>query len=124
MPLFLLHLTPSGTFWVFDGNGADGISFNYGPRTTSGGDERGMVGSVLTVSFIEFGSDRVELKYDGTLIQTSAFTSTSNAYRCVVVNVNSAFLVTVSIGGTNLIRTVLPATYLSDKANWKFGFAG
>ena len=39
---------------VFDGNGADGTSFNYGPMTTAGGDEGGMVGAVLTVSFIEF----------------------------------------------------------------------
>ena len=118
--------TAQWDYRVFDGNGADGISFNYGPMTSAGGDEKGMVGAFLTVSFIEFEwqGQRVELKYDGTLIQTSAFTLTGSAYRHVVVNVDSSFSVFVSIGGINAISTVLPSTYLSDKANWKFGFAG
>jgi surface protein len=111
---------------VFDGNGADGTSFNYGPMTNSSGDEKGMADAVLVVSFIEYQGERVELKYDGSLIQTSPFNLTGNAYRQVAVNLSPSSIVTVSVGGRNVLSSSLANTdySLRDKTGWRFGFAG
>ena len=108
---------------VFVGNGADGTSFNYGPMTNSSGDEKGMADAVLVVSFIEYQGERVELKYDGSLIQTSPFTLTGNAYRQVAVNLSPSSIVTVSVGGINVISSSLANTdySLRDKTGWRFG---
>jgi len=121
--------TPFNAQWdyrVFDGSGADGTSFNYGPMTTVGGDEKGMVEAALTVSFIEFQGERVELRYNGNIINSTAFTLTGNMYRRVVVNIDSVNFVTVSVGGSNVISTSLANTdySLRDKTGWRFGFAG
>jgi hypothetical protein len=111
---------------VFDGSGADGISFNYGPMTSADGGEWGMVRAVLTVSLIEYQGERVELRYNGNIINSTAFTLTGNMYRRVVVNIDSVNFVTVSVGGSNVISTSLANTdySLRDKTGWRFGFAG
>jgi hypothetical protein len=122
--------TPFNAQWdyrVFDGSGADGISFNYGPMTSADGGEWGMVGAGLTVSFIEWQPyERVELRYNGNIINSAAFTLTGNMYRHVVVNIDSVNFVTVSLGGSNVISTSLANTdySLRDKTGWRFGFAG
>ena len=111
---------------VFDGNGADGTSFNYGPMTSADGGEWGMAGAVLTVSFIEYQGERVELRYNGNIINSAAFTLTGNMYRRVVVNIDSVNFFTLSVGGSNVISTSLANTdySLRDKTGWRFGFAG
>jgi hypothetical protein len=125
---FALTPTSFNAQWdyrVSDGSGADGTSFNYGPMTTAAGGEWGMDGAVLTVSFIEFNDDRVELKYNGNVISSAAFTLTGNAYRRVNVNIDSVNSVFVSVGGSNVISTSLANTdySLRNKTGWRFGFA-
>jgi len=112
---------------VFDGSGADGISFNYGPMTYADGGEWGMVGAVLTVSLIEYQGERVELRYNGDIIRTTAFDLTGDEYRRVVVNLSLSGIVTVSVGEAVVISTssLADTDYSSqDKTGWRFGFAG
>jgi hypothetical protein len=101
--------------------------------TSADGGEWGMVGAVLTVSFIEFiwqgdgrVEERVELRYNVNIINSVAFTLTGNMYRRVVVNIDSVNFVTVSVGGSNVISASLADTDYSsqDKTGWRFGFAG
>jgi fibronectin-binding autotransporter adhesin len=110
---------------VADGSGADGTSFNYGAIGSAPGDESGMPGASLVIALIEYGSQRVEAKLNGALLQTGYIGLIGAAYKPVVVDVSASNQLTVTIGGTVVINTNLGASYASvDKSTWKFGFAG
>jgi hypothetical protein len=107
-----------------DGSGADGTSFNYGPMTSASGGEHGMTGAALVVSFVEWGTDRLELRYNGTTITSVPFALSATAYRHIQVKV-AKFDATVLVDGVVVISASLSDTSYAttDKTGWRFGFA-
>ncbi|MFZ9822510.1 MAG: tandem-95 repeat protein [Gemmataceae bacterium] len=111
---------------VADGNGADGTSFNYGVINGLGNlYENGITNTGLVVSFIEFGTQRVEVRFNGTLLHTAYVTLIGSNYRQIIINVDGSNRLSVSVGGVAVVNNLdLGATYGSaDKSGWQFGFA-
>ncbi|MFM7099150.1 MAG: tandem-95 repeat protein, partial [Gemmataceae bacterium] len=111
---------------VADGSGADGTSFNYGPINGLGNlYEYGITNSGLVVSFIEYGSQRVEVKFNGALLQSSNFTLLNPNYQRIIVNVDGSNKFSLSIGGVPVVSNLdLGSAYgNANKASWQFGFA-
>jgi VCBS repeat-containing protein len=111
---------------VADGSGADGTSFNYGPINGLGNlYEYGITNSGLVVSFIEYGSQRVEVKFNGALLQSSNFTLLNPNYQRIIVNVDGSNKLSLSIGGVPVVSNLdLGSAYgNANKASWQFGFA-
>ncbi len=120
-------------YYVLSSDGADGLSFNYGPIAnvdsySLGASEYGLNGAVLVVSFIEWGSDRVELRYNGTLIKSVPVALGNPNLRRIQVDIRRYSVVIVSINGVKVLTT----SDLGDLANtdyttiskfgWRFGF--
>lgn len=116
--------TATFDYRVADGTGADGMSFNYGTLTTGGYFEYG-ISSGLVLRFIEYGSSRVEVVYNGTSIISVPFTLINTNYRTCVITVSPDNKISLSIGGANVFTNVsLPATYATaNKSAWQFAFA-
>ncbi|NBR07224.1 MAG: tandem-95 repeat protein, partial [Planctomycetes bacterium] len=110
---------------VADGNGADGTSFNYGVIDSPNGGEWGMTNTGLVVSLIEYGTQRVEIKLNGTVLQTAYVTLIGPNYKQIIINVDGSNRLSVSVGGVVVINNLdLGANYgNADKSSWKFGFA-
>ncbi|MCY2941407.1 MAG: tandem-95 repeat protein, partial [Planctomycetota bacterium] len=110
---------------VADGSGADGTSFNYGVIGSPSGDESGMTNTGLVVSLIEYGTQRVQIKLNGTVLQTANVTLIGSNYQRIVVNIDGSNKLSVSVGGVAVVSNLdLGATYgNADKSTWKFGFA-
>jgi hypothetical protein len=90
-------------------------------------DEFGMSGAVLVVSLIEWQGERVELRYNGSLLRTFSLapsTLVGASFKRVVVNVSSAGSINISIGGSLVISNVVLSEYGTvTKIGWRFGFA-
>ncbi|MEI7773194.1 MAG: autotransporter-associated beta strand repeat-containing protein, partial [Verrucomicrobiota bacterium] len=110
---------------VADGNGADGTSFNYGLIGYPHGDESGMTNTGLVVSLVEYGEQRVSVSLNGNMLQTVNVTLTGNEYKKVVLNIDDANQLSLSVGGVVLMSNVdLGSDYgTTDKSAWQFGFA-
>jgi hypothetical protein len=108
---------------AYDGNGADGTSFNYGyfgsgfPSVYEHG-----LGSGLVVKFIEYARSRIEVVYNGNELASVPFSLMDPNYRTVVIQVDDLRRISVSIGGTPVVSNVaLPEAYaMEDKSNWQF----
>ena len=125
---------------VYDGTGADGVSFNYGQLTRSPGipeygtffpeygiispEAGGTTDTGLAVSFIEWEGQRVLVRAYNTTLATIPFDLMSPDYRKVRISVDDAGLVSVSIGGQPVVSQLdLGDTYrLANKTSWQFGF--
>ncbi|MFN6054279.1 MAG: tandem-95 repeat protein, partial [Planctomycetia bacterium] len=79
----------------------------------------------MVVSFIEWGTQRVEIKINGTVLQTAYVTLIGSNYRQIIINVDGSNRLSVSVGGVAVVNNLdLGATYGSaDKSGWQFGFA-
>ncbi|MCX8512463.1 MAG: autotransporter-associated beta strand repeat-containing protein, partial [Chthoniobacteraceae bacterium] len=110
---------------VADGNGADGTSFNYGLIDGPGGTEWGMTNTGLVVSLVEYGEQRVSVSLNGNMLQTANVTLIGNEYKKVVINIDDANQLSLSVGGVVLMSNVdLGSAYgTTDKSAWQFGFA-
>ncbi|NBV33391.1 MAG: hypothetical protein EBR81_06285, partial [Proteobacteria bacterium] len=110
---------------VADGNGADGTSFNYGLIDGPGGTESGMTNTGLVVSLVEYGEQRVSVSLNGNMLQTANVTLIGNEYKKVVINIDDANQLSLSVGGVVLMSNVdLGSAYgTTDKSAWQFGFA-
>ena len=111
---------------VADGNGADGTSFNYGVMSVppTGYYENGVT-SGLVVSLIEWGTDRMVIKYNGVQLSVVNLTLIGPSYRQFVVKIDALSRLSVSVSGQTIVSDIsLGAAYASaDKSAWKFGFA-
>lgn len=118
-------------FRIFDGDGADGFSFNYADMSAGpvNAGENGF-GSGLTVSFVTYsgaGGPFVRVSYGGTVISGNYSTGLRDGnFRQCVITVNNSNQLSVSIAGTAVITNLaLPGGFQSaDKTNWQFSFAG
>ncbi len=83
-----------------------------------------MTGAALVVSFVEWGTDRLELRYNGTTITSVPFALSATAYRHIQVKV-AKFDATVLVDGVVVISASLSDTSYAttDKTGWRFGFA-
>jgi len=125
---------------VFDGTGADGVSFNYGLLTRSlvapeygtytpengiiSREVGGTTDTGLAVSFIEWGWQRVVVRAYNTTLATIPFVLMSPDYRKVRISVDDAGKLSVSIGGQSVVSQVdLGQLYRqANKTSWQFGF--
>ena len=119
-------------FRIFDGSGADGLSFNYAPNYAGSevySNAENGIGSGLTVSFVTFpdaGGPSVRVRYNGVNVGAAvSVTLRNNLYRQCVVTVNNNNQITVSVAGVIVINNLdLPSAFkTTDKTNWQFAFA-
>lgn len=105
----------------------DGTSFNFGPMTDSASmDEFGMSGAILVVSLVEWQGERLELRYNGSLLQRVSLPSLSlvgDSLKCVVVDVSSTGSIRISVNGNVWISDNLAGYGTVAKTGWRFGFA-
>ena len=113
---------------IFDGGGADGLSFNYGGdvSTTSAGNGESGEGSGLRVSFKTYTSPQILVYYNNTIIWQNtlgAYALRNASYRNVQLSVNEAGYLNLSIAGTQLISSLNlgSAGYTAqNKSGWVF----
>jgi len=112
---------------AYGGTGADGTSFNFGPMTDSASmDEFGMSGAILVVSLVEWQGERLELRYNGSLLQRVYLPSLSlvgDSLKRVVVDVSSTGSISISVNGNVWISNNLAGYGTAAKTGWRFGFA-
>ncbi len=125
-----LASNPLGFYTTFDyrcadGSGADGTSFNYGALANLSSAYEAGTSVGLAIRFIEFAGSRIEVVYNGTVINSTPFALVNTSYRTVNVSVTASGQVSVSVAGTTVISNAqLPAAYLTDnKSSWQYFFA-
>ncbi|NDC35842.1 MAG: hypothetical protein EBZ51_10820, partial [Synechococcaceae bacterium WB9_2_112] len=112
----------------WDGSGADGTSFNYGPISTAPGGypyyEYGITPTGLTIALLEYGTDRIAVKFNDTTLQTTNVTLEGPSYRTFAIAVDATNRLSVFINDQPVISNVdLGSSYATaDKSLWKFGF--
>ncbi|MEY4691293.1 MAG: hypothetical protein RIT19_1618, partial [Verrucomicrobiota bacterium] len=135
--------------YISDLNGADGFSFNYGvPSVQNGrietgnssfiGFENGIISDGFSVSFKQYNSDRMEVRYfqNGQVVQGQSwlnlpvgnfenFDNVSGSTRVgerVKVQITQSGDLSVTVGGNSVLSTTLTSYQAAVKDNWKFGF--
>jgi sugar lactone lactonase YvrE len=117
---------------IWDGGGADGMSFNYGIIDNINGGVGGMCNTMgLSISMPTWsgnGGQRLIIKYKGVQIGSTinSVALRNSNYIPVNVTVDASFRLTVSINGIvylNNYDLFANTTYASDsKTNWQFAF--
>jgi hypothetical protein len=117
--------TASFDLRIADGNGADGMSFNYGVVAPGGNYENGIISSGLAIGFIEFAGSRVVINYNGAQLTSAGFSLINTSYRTCNISINGNGQLTLSIGGTPVFTNYqLPAAYnTANKSAWRYAFA-
>jgi sugar lactone lactonase YvrE len=119
---------------VWDGNNADGFSFNYGQIDNASGAEGGMMNTNtpgLSVCFPTWNTANIVVKYKNNVLTTVPNTGSggnrASFFTPVEVSVNAQYQLTVKWNGTTYINNydlVANSTYETDaKTNWQFGWA-
>ena len=119
---------------VWDGNNADGFSFNYGQIDNVWGAEGGMMNTNtpgLSVGFPTWNTNNIVVKYKNNVLTTVANTGSggnrASFFTPVEVSVNAQYQLTVKWNGTTYINNydlVANSTYETDaKTTWQFGWA-
>ena len=108
------------------GTGADGTSFNYGvPNSLSNisNAELTILSSGLSIGFVEYQSERVEIRYNGTLLGTVFTPIESISGRTVEVLVDHSGKLTLWMDGKAITTVDLGSAYTNTVKNtWQFGF--
>ena len=124
---------PNAFYAKFDlkatgGNGADGTSFNYGVpdslvNVSNYAELTILSNTGLSIGFVEYQNQRVEIRYNGTLLGT-VFTPIESANgRNVEVLVDHTGKLTLWMDGKAITTVDLGSAYTSAaKNNWQFGF--
>ncbi len=121
----ILGFTASFSLSIFNGNGADGASFNFGNLPAASFGEDGS-GSGLIIRFDTFdngGTDyanQIEIVYAGTHVAASSQVSLRNLGPQVVVSMSAGAL-TLSYNGTTYFSN-LSIPGWSPASGWTFGF--
>ena len=107
-----------------DGSGADGTSFNFGKIVPEGYYEYGIANTGLVVSFLEYGNDRIAVKYNNKVINTTDIALEGTSYRQFAIAVDNANKLSLSIDGKVALKDIdLGSDYANaDKSGWQFGF--
>jgi hypothetical protein len=122
---------PNGFYAKFDllatgGSGADGTSFNYGVPATYANvtnSELSILSSGLSIGFVEYQDDRVEIRYNGTLLGTVFTPIESISGRTVEVLVDHSGKLTLWMDGKAITTVDLGSAYTNTVKNtWQFGF--
>jgi hypothetical protein len=119
---------------VWDGNNADGFSFNYGQIDNVWGAEGGMMNNNtpgLSVGFPTWNTNNIVVKYKNNVLITVPNTGSggnrASFFTPVEVSVNAQYQLTVKWNGTTYISNydlVTNSTYETDaKTTWQFGWA-
>ena len=127
--------TASFDYRMFGGNGADGVSLNYGSNigNNQGGGEEGE-GTGLILKFDSYDNtsnttaSQIRIFYGGVQIFSNTLNSfdlRNSLYRNVLLSVDGNGLLSLKIAATTIVSGLsLPAGYLSsNKSNWKFKFS-
>ncbi len=114
-------------FRIWDGGGADGLSFNYGSLPVLAGYgpyENGVTSTGLVVTLRTY-SGTMEIKYNGSVLASKGFAARSSGFRRMAVHVDASDVVTVSVDGLQELSADLTSYGYPgvDKSGWAFGFA-
>ncbi len=118
---------------VWDGNNADGFSFNYGQIDNVWGAEAGMMNTNtpgLSVGFPTWNTNNIVVKYKNNVLTTVPNTGSggnrASFFTPIEVSVNAQYQLTVKWNGTTYINNydlAANSTYETDaKTNWQFGW--
>ena len=116
---------------IWDGSGADGISFNFGIIDRFSDWQNGMMqtgSNGLSICFLTYGTQRMRIKYKD--VQLGAEIPTSirfSNYTPFEITVNAQYKLTIKINGTTVVNgfDLSNTSYATDDhQNWRFGIAG
>jgi hypothetical protein len=118
---------------VWDGNNADGFSFNYGQINNTTGAEGGMMNTNtpgLSVGFPTWNTNNIVVKYKNNVLTTVPNSGSggnrASFFTPIEVSVNAQYQLTVKWNGTTYISNydlVANSTYETDaKTNWQFAW--
>jgi hypothetical protein len=124
---------PNAFYAKFDliatgGTGADGTSFNYGVpdslvNVSNYAELTILSNTGLSIGFVEYQNQRVEIRYNGNLLATVFTPIESPTGRNVEVLVDNAGKLTLWMDGKAITTVDLGSAYTSAaKNNWQFGF--
>ncbi len=111
--------------YIWNGGGADGVSFNFGDLAAASFGEGGS-GNGLIVSWPTYKNDKVRVYYGGSLIHESGARSLRGIWTRVSVAVDSAghLFVTDTADGNSIAVLDLTIPGWNPQAGWRFGVGG
>ncbi|MDG2303947.1 MAG: hypothetical protein P8R42_04690 [Candidatus Binatia bacterium] len=111
--------------YIWNGGGADGVSFNFGDLADAAWGEGGS-GSGLTVSWPTYQNDKIKVYYGGSEIVTSGPRELRGQWSRVSISVDPSGTLAISEDndGDGAVAVIATIPGWNPAPGWRFGFGG